>query len=280
MRHVVVALGTVLLLLAVAAGCGAGAPVGSPTARTSAAVPVAAPAPVATAAATAAAASAPSPAASAPAAAAPPVPGTAAPPVPSAAWTGPPLPLLPLALAVATADGAGVVSDAWIDQEISEAQRLLGPHGVRITAVERRSLPERYRQLDTRAERDELAAHCRRGVINVFFVAALRNVDLPERFIQGVRWQPQREGQKSYVIVSSVATPTTLAHELGHFFGNPHSQVDNNIMSYRRSDPSVVAFDERQGRKMRSMVQWYVRTKEIVPLSEPAAPAPVPDNGT
>jgi hypothetical protein len=47
------------------------------------------------------------------------------------------------------------------------------------------------------------------------------------------------------VILSATARPTVLAHELGHFFGNGHSTVPNNVMSYIRTDAEVF-FDNKQ----------------------------------
>jgi hypothetical protein len=39
------------------------------------------------------------------------------------------------------------------------------------------------------------------------------------------------------VILSAKAGPYVLAHELGHFFGNPaHSQTPGNLMSYAHTD--------------------------------------------
>jgi predicted Zn-dependent protease len=42
------------------------------------------------------------------------------------------------------------------------------------------------------------------------------------------------------VILSADAADSSLAHELGHFFGiQPHSSVKNNLMSYDREDALV-----------------------------------------
>jgi hypothetical protein len=187
----------------------------------------------------------------------------------------PKLPTLPLSIAVAEIDGAAVVSDEWLKRQVSEAQRLLGPHGVFVDVARRRKLPAKQAQLETAVDRDSLAEHVEKQVINVFIVKSLRDVDDPRLMRQGVRWRLRRDLSKDYIIVSARAMPTTLCHELGHYFGNGHSRVVNNIMSYRRDDPAKVAFDDRQGIKMRRTSRALLSRGRVVAidkLPKPKAP--------
>ena len=148
-------------------------------------------------------------------------------------WTRPaqakppkkPLPAVGLSVAVAHVDGKPVVSKAWAAEQVAEAIRLLDPHGVHVREVKRRRLPARMARLESREDRDRLARYVERRVVNVFFVKKLKDVDRKNRWIQGVRWRERRNLKNDWVIVASNATPTTLAHELGHFFGNGHSRV-------------------------------------------------------
>jgi hypothetical protein len=55
-----------------------------------------------------------------------------------------------------------------------------------------------------------------------------------------------------------------LAHELGHFFGNAHSTVVDNVMSYDRRTGSTF-FDEAQGRRIRWFANMYIATMTIHP---------------
>jgi hypothetical protein len=66
------------------------------------------------------------------------------------------------------------------------------------------------------------------------------------------------------VIVAASALPSTLAHELGHFFGNGHSAVKNNLMSYDR-DGGAVFLDATQQGKIQAFARIFLRTKEITP---------------
>jgi hypothetical protein len=208
-----------------------------------------------------------------PAPKAPQAPKAPKPPAPPKA----PEPLAPLALSIAVAvdEGSAVVGDEWLATEVREANRLLGPHGVQVRPSERRSLGASFVAIETAEDRDRLAGELARAVVNVFVVRSLRDVDKPDHMILGVRWRQRRNTDKDYVILSSIASPTTLAHELGHFLGLGHSPVDNNAMSYRRSDPSAVAFDARQGTTMLATARRLVRSKRIATV-QPVAPAAAP----
>lgn len=179
---------------------------------------------------------------------------------PAVAWAGAPvadqpeLPPIPLAVWIARAPGASstpVVDAAFVDEQVAQSVTLFGAHGVRFReAEERRSAEtERYR-LESRADRDAMADLLLPGVLNVFFVESLRDVDDPRLYRMGVTWRKLSNLTKRYVIVAASARETTLAHELGHCFGNDHSRVTNNLMSYDR-DGGAVFLDEAQGAKCR-----------------------------
>ena len=180
-----------------------------------------------------------------------------------------PIPTLPIVVSVASEtgpDGAKPVQDAaWIDAQIARAERLFGGHGVHFEARPRRALDPKYARLETRADRDALAAELAPGVINVFLVSSLRDVDDPSRMRMGVHWRARKQLAKHYVIIAASAMPSTLAHELGHFFGNGHSKVVNNVMSYERTDDELVFFDAAQGRKIKTFARMFVRTRELLP---------------
>jgi hypothetical protein len=195
---------------------------------------------------------------------------------PLAAWAKEtPIPTLPLDFSVARIDDTPVVTDAWIAEQLAEAVRLFGPHGVRVGEAGRRPGP--LARLETAEDRDALAAHLSPKVINVFVVDFLRDVDDPELERMGVRWRQRRNTSKDYVIVSARAWSTTLTHELGHFLGNGHSNVVDNVMSYKRRDPSKMAFDERQGARMRSVARRLLRSKKVVSLEDLRAAQTVVD---
>ncbi|MBW2523315.1 MAG: hypothetical protein JRI23_04040 [Deltaproteobacteria bacterium] len=173
-------------------------------------------------------------------------------------------------------EGAPVVSDRWVTRQVAEAIRLMAPQGITIRKVAQRKLDPRFAALETPEDRDAVSAEVEPKVINVFIVRSLRDIHRTERFIMGVRWRLRRNLAKDYVILSTKALPTTLAHELGHYLGNPHSPVDNNIMSYQRSDPSAVRFDRAQGVRMRQIARRNLRIGRLIPADRYAELAAKP----
>jgi hypothetical protein len=168
-----------------------------------------------------------------------------------------------LAVAIASVDGAPVQSDAWVDAQIAEANRLYVPLGIRLRWSMQKPLAARFSALESRRDRDALAPETEPRVISVFVVSSLRDVDDPSLHRMGVTWRPSPGS--TYIILAATARPTVLAHELGHYFGNGHSTVVNNLMSYARSDGDVF-LDAKQAAIVKWTAQDLVRRGVLVPL--------------
>ena len=54
------------------------------------------------------------------------------------------LPALPLSVAVAADHGKPVVSQAWLNKRVIEAERLLSPHGVHVRLLRQRPLESTF----------------------------------------------------------------------------------------------------------------------------------------
>ncbi|MBU0551099.1 hypothetical protein KKF91_07665 [Myxococcota bacterium] len=174
--------------------------------------------------------------------------------------------VFPIVFHVSEVDEALVVDEAWIDAEVARASDLFRPHGVifQRAALIRADGPS---HLKTRADRDGLGAQLRPGVINCFIVAELGDIHEPGVARMGVHWRVRPARLKHLVIISADAVPTVLAHELGHFFGNPkHSTTPGNIMSYNRRG-RVPFFDAQQGRVIRAWTRRFQRTREIIAVT-------------
>jgi hypothetical protein len=157
------------------------------------------------------------------------------------------------------------VSDAWLREQVTTANTLFAPHGVEFRIEERYRLPDRHAELETRTDRHALGALLDSARIDVFIVRSLRDVDEPSLMRRGVHWRPTGIAGAHFVVVSMIAGPTVLAHELGHYFGNPHSPTPGNIMSYERGDGPPF-FDAAQGHRIRRLARSFARTRRPIPL--------------
>jgi hypothetical protein len=162
--------------------------------------------------------------------------------------------------------GERVVDDAWVQSQIDEANRLFSPLGTRVRWTMERELPEPHGELHSRGDRDGLTPLTFHGVIDVFLVRELEDVDEPGRPRMGVCWTGR--GGKRFIVVSRTARPSVLAHELGHFFGNPHSPVLNNLMSYSR-DGAPVFLDEMQSATIKTLSARFLATGRLIDIGPP-----------
>lgn len=180
-------------------------------------------------------------------------------------------PTFPLSVAVAEEAGAPAESEAWISAQVDSAEALFGPLGVHFRWTIAKSLAAGAMRIETRADRDALGKEMESRAINVFVVASLRDVDDPSLHRMGVCWQSRIDKTKRFVILSAASRPTVLAHELGHFFGNGHSTVTDNVMSYSRTDGAVF-FDAAQTGTILSWARRYQGGELLVLGSSRAFP--------
>ena len=172
-----------------------------------------------------------------------------------------------LSIAVARQGGAAVRDETWIREQIEQANTLFAPAGVGFRWTLAKDLRARV-ELHSRADRDALADETEpRGVVDVFVVGALEDVDEPGRMRKGVCWTHKPDG-KRYVVISAIAPPGVLAHELGHFFGNAHTTVADNLMSYERTGGRV-SFDDAQLDRIRSFSRRFLEIGRLVEAPVP-----------
>jgi hypothetical protein len=160
--------------------------------------------------------------------------------------------------------GKPVAQPEWLTEEIDAAAALFTPFGVRFAKTDGAPLEARLAHVETRSDRDALAAHRASHVIDVFVVSSLRDVDDPGQMRRGVHWHAPSGAH--YLILVASAPTTVLAHELGHYFGNPHSHVADNVMSYERTGAPVF-FDADQGKRIAAKAHAYVRSGELLPAT-------------
>src|SRR5258706_8971409 len=145
-------------------------------------------------------------------------------------------------LHVAADDNGLVASGDWIAAQVLAANRHFAPLDVAFQLAGIDALPATSVHLETRKDRDALADHLGGRLIHVFVVGQLDDVDEEGAIAYGVTWHARNDDRK-YVIVSAQALERTLAHELGHFFGLPHSAYAISIMN--KSDRKEPPIEER-----------------------------------
>lgn len=162
---------------------------------------------------------------------------------------------VPLIVHVAERGGEPVADDAFVRTQLAHADAIYRKLGIALVLVGRRRLPAAHAEIIERRDRDALAAHMAPRVVNWFVVAKLMDVDEPGRERRGVHWHVRGARARRFVIVSAISGPYVLAHELGHFFGNPaHSDVPGNLMSYQLTGTEPV-LDAAQQENVRRAVQ-------------------------
>jgi hypothetical protein len=161
----------------------------------------------------------------------------------------------------------------FVTSQLEHANAIYRPLGIELVLAGRRTLD--MAGVVTREDRDALGAHLRKGVINWFVVPQLMDVDEPGRERRGVHWHVRAAPSRRFVIVSVIAGPYVLAHELGHFFGNPqHSDVPGNLMCYTQTEQAPTLDDAQQANVVRTLRRMRARG-ELLPLSKgPSVPRP------
>ena len=171
--------------------------------------------------------------------------------------------VLPLVVHTVQLGDQPVAPAEFIEQRVARANQIFAPYGVAFAITQRAALPAKHARLEQREDRDALGAYVKRGAIHCFVVESLRDVDEPERMRRGVHWHSRAFAGAHFVIVSLLGGPDVLAHELGHFLGNPeHSDTPGNLMSYEHG-PELPFLDASQRARLSRTLQRYVRSGEI-----------------
>ncbi len=177
-------------------------------------------------------------------------------------------PEISVSIVVALDGGQPVVDPAWVDGQIAEANRLYASIPLRFRRVSLASASWLAAHVDTREDRDRASGRLVHGAINLRVAASLMDVDEPGRVRRGVHWHLRADRRRHCIILSSIAAPQVLAHELGHFFGNGHSEVTDNLMSYSRANGPLF-LDAAQVAQVRRTLKSYLHSRELAQPVEP-----------
>lgn len=146
-----------------------------------------------------------------------------------------------IALHVVAEDGRAVQSPEWLRDHLDTANELFAPIGVGFEVARAELRSDAPAVIHSREQRDRLGREEHSAeVIHVYVVRQLDDVDA-EGQIRGVHWRDRTNTKRRWVILSSIANRYVLAHELGHFFGLPHSSYHESIMNKR---PRAIATED------------------------------------
>jgi hypothetical protein len=146
-----------------------------------------------------------------------------------------------LHLHVVLEDGQPVVEPSWLFERVKEANRHFASIDVGFTVTAADDVCAPYAVMATREQRDMIGrGRFTKGVIHLFLVRQLDDVDAPGEQIRGVHWRDRAKTSERWIIMSSIAMKMVLAHELGHFFSLPHGRDPKSLMNKtpRTSPPS------------------------------------------
>ena len=170
---------------------------------------------------------------------------------------------------VAADDNGRIANQQWIETQVAAANRHFAPLEVGFAIAGVDDLPASAVHIESRADRNALAAgRLKRKLIHVFIVGQLDDVDTEGAIAYGVTWRLPKDPRK-YIIISVQALERTLAHELGHVFGLPHSTYAVSIMNKtERNEPPVDqrTFADEEIAAMRPVLERLIRDKRIVAL--------------
>ena len=168
---------------------------------------------------------------------------------------------------LSTQDGAPYVAPLWLAAQFAFANRMFEPIDVsfELHAVTTIDLPP---LIDGREARDAVS----RGVasvraIDVFVVGGLADLEDPRFPLFGVHWRPVNASGRRFILLASYAWDRTLAHELGHFFGLPHSNYAISIMNKTlRTEPPLEQrrFADQEIPRMQKALRALLKRKALV----------------
>jgi len=173
-----------------------------------------------------------------------------------------------LRLHVPVTDAGPIAQAEWIDRQLGAANKHFEPLDIAFQIVGVEPLPASAERVEDKQERRSFGPLIKGRVIDVFVTGHLDDIDKPGAMAYGVTWWTT--GDRKFIILSTQAFKRTLAHELGHVFGLPHSKYAISIMNKTpREVPPVEerTFHEHELVKMKPRLRQLLRDKTLQNLA-------------
>jgi len=174
-------------------------------------------------------------------------------------------------LHVAVGEAGPIADPAWVARQLAFANKHFEALDVGWQIVGVDALPASAERVEDRKERDGFGKQVKGTVVHVFVTGQLDDVDEEGKTAYGVTWRKKGDAKETkYVILSTQAWERTLAHELGHVFGLPHSTYPISIMNKtERSDPppDQRRFADEEIAAMKGALVRIVREKRLVTIT-------------
>jgi hypothetical protein len=183
----------------------------------------------------------------------------------------------PFALAVHVAASDQREAASRISRFVETANSTFVGAGIAFGVGERHPLPDSFIVLDNIRERRQLRKFFVPRAINIFIVDQILDPNPSAATRRAARWQGRAPSGRlsgahipikgrtpgTYIILARSRSRVSLAHELGHFFGAPHSKDPQNIMSY---GSGRVRFSDKQLKIFRIHARRYRRARAVQAL--------------
>lgn len=174
-----------------------------------------------------------------------------------------------LRLHVPVTDAGPIAKAAWIERQLASANEHFAKIDVGFQLIGVEPLPASAERVEDRAERTSFGKRTKGRVIDVFLTGHLDDIDKAGAMAWGVTWWVS--GDKKLVIVSTQAKERTLAHELGHVFGLPHSTYPISIMNKTKRDAPPLeerTFHDEELAKMKRRMRALIKNRTLQNLAK------------
>ena len=164
--------------------------------------------------------------------------------------------------------GEPIAQADWVARQLVSANKHFEPLDVAFQVVGVEPMPASAERVEDKQERISFGPLIKGRVLDIFVTGHLDDIDKPGAMAYGVTWWTT--GDRKFIIISTQAFERTLAHELGHVFGLPHSKYAISIMNKSpRETPPLEdrTFHDKELAKMKPRLRELVKNKTLENLA-------------